>query len=163
MKTIIRSILITTALIGFQALLAQAPVGAPSGATGLCNDGTYWTGATKSGACRGHKGIKSWYASATPTGANAPASATTQAPVPTPVPASSAPVAPAPAMSPTPKGSATTPAPGGGSGQVWLNTSTNVYHCQGTRYYGTTKAGVYMTEAEAKAKGGRPDHGEPCS
>jgi len=45
---------------------------------------------------------------------------------------------------------------------VWLNTDSNVYHCPGTRYYGTTKAGAYMTEAEAKAKGARPDHGKPC-
>ncbi len=46
---------------------------------------------------------------------------------------------------------------------VWLNTGSNVYHCPGTKYYGTTKAGAYMTEAEAKAKGGRPDGGKSCS
>jgi hypothetical protein len=55
-----------------------------------------------------------------------------------------------------------TPAPGGGADKVWLNTSSNVYHCPGTKYYGTTKAGAYMTEAEAKAKGARPDRGKPC-
>jgi hypothetical protein len=164
MKTLIRWMLIATALVASQALTAQAPAGAPAGATGLCNDGSYWTGSTKSGACRGHKGVKSWYASVSPTPATAPATTPAPAaPSASSAPASSAPAAPAPAMSPAPKGSATTPAPGGGAGQVWLNTATNVYHCEGTRYYGTTKAGAYMTEAAAKAKGARPDHGKPCS
>jgi hypothetical protein len=58
--------------------------------------------------------------------------------------------------------SSTAPKPGGGAGKVWLNTASNVYHCPGTKYYGTTKAGAYMTEADAKAKGGRPDAGKPC-
>ena len=46
-------------------------------------------------------------------------------------------------------------APGGGDGKVWVNTASNVYHCAGTRYYGKTKAGLYMTQAEARAKGHR--------
>jgi hypothetical protein len=53
-------------------------------------------------------------------------------------------------------------APGGGAGLVWLNTESNVYHCQGTQFYGKTKAGSYMTEEAAKAKGAHPDHGKPC-
>jgi hypothetical protein len=56
-----------------------------------------------------------------------------------------------------------TPAPGGGADKVWLNTATNVYHCSGTQFYGKTKAGAYMSEADAKAKGGRPDRNKPCS
>jgi hypothetical protein len=163
MKTLVRSMLAVTALavtamIALQTGVAQAPAGAPAGATGLCNDGSYWTGASKSGACRGHKGIKTWYAAA---GA-APAAAAPAAPA---APAAATPAAPA---APAPKTKAstatsTTPAPGGGPGLVWLNTSTKVYHCQGTKYYGTTKAGAYMTEAAAKAKGAHPDAGKPCS
>ena len=161
MKTLVRSMLAVTALavtamIASQVGVAQAPAGAPAGSTGLCNDGSYWTGASKSGACRGHKGVKTWYASAGST--PAPAAAPKAAP---------ALAAPAPAAAPvktkasTP--ASTTPAPGGGPGLVWLNTSTKVYHCQGTKYYGTTKAGAYMTEAAAKAKGAHPDAGKPCS
>jgi hypothetical protein len=171
MKTLVRSMLAVTALavtamIASQAGVAQAPAGAPAGATGLCNDGSYWTGATKSGACRGHKGVKTWYAA---TGsAAAPAAAAPAAPA---APAAAAP-APSTAMTAAPKTKTTstkttagtgTPAPGGGPGMVWLNTSTKVYHCYGTKYYGTTKAGAYMTEADAKAKGAHADAGKPCS
>ena len=42
------------------------------------------------------------------------------------------------------------------------NSASNVYHCPGTRYYGKTKAGAYMTEAEAKARGAHADHGTAC-
>jgi hypothetical protein len=48
---------------------------------------------------------------------------------------------------------ATAPAPGGGPGMVWVNTDTHVYHKQGSRYYGTTKKGKYMTEADAIKEG----------
>jgi hypothetical protein len=153
MKTRIRLITLVAGILAAQVCIAQAPAGAPAGATGLCNDGTYYTGATKKGACRGHKGVKDWYGATAATPEKAPAAAAASTPAATP--------APAPAAKPTANSAA--PAAGGGPGKVWLNTKTNVYHCQGTKWYGTTKAGAYMTEAEAKAKGAHADHGKSCS
>ena len=49
----------------------------------------------------------------------------------------------------------TAPAPGGGHGLVWVNTDSHVYHREGSRFYGTTKKGKYMTEAEAAKEGNR--------
>jgi hypothetical protein len=170
MKTLIRSMLAVSAvavttMIVSQAGVAQAPAGAPAGTTGLCNDGSYWTGAAKSGACRGHKGVKTWFGPAASTSAPAALAApATAAPTPAPAPATAMTPAPAAtAKAKTTTAATKTPAPGGGPGMVWLNTSTKVYHCYGTKYYGTTKAGAYMSEADAKAKGAHADAGKPCS
>lgn len=123
---------------------AAAPSGpAPAGSTGLCKDGTYTSNANKKGACRGHKGVKDWYANSTAPAALAPAATT--APAPTP---------PRPAQ---------TAAPGGGAGQVWVNAETKVYHCQGDRWYGKTKQGSYMTEAAAIAAGYHAARSKSCS
>jgi hypothetical protein len=38
------------------------------------------------------------------------------------------------------------------SGMVWVNTDSGVYH-KGGRWYGKTKTGKFMSEADAKAAG----------
>jgi hypothetical protein len=47
-------------------------------------------------------------------------------------------------------------APGGGHGQVWVNTQANVYHREGSPFYGTTAKGKYMTEQDAQQAGYKP-------
>jgi hypothetical protein len=54
-----------------------------------------------------------------------------------------------------PKTNASQPAPHAGSGMVWVNTDSGVYHKEGTRYYGKTKTGKYMSEADAQKAGFR--------
>ena len=63
--------------------------------------------------------------------------------------------APAPAKGTNTQAATKTPAPGGGHGKVWVNTETHVYHKEGSRFYGTTKQGKYMTEAEAIKEGNK--------
>jgi hypothetical protein len=48
-----------------------------------------------------------------------------------------------------------TPAAGGGNGLVWVNTETRVYHKEGSRFYGKTKKGKYVSEADAIKEGDR--------
>lgn len=47
--------------------------------------------------------------------------------------------------------------------QVWVNRTSRVYHCAGTRYYGNTKRGEYMLESQASKAGMRPAYGRSCS
>ena len=74
-----------------------------------------------------------------------------------------------PAAKPAPAAAATTAAPATRSvpaasagaqvppvkGMVWVNLSTKVFHREGDRYYGTTKNGKFMTEADAVKAGYR--------
>jgi pyruvate/2-oxoglutarate dehydrogenase complex dihydrolipoamide acyltransferase (E2) component len=90
-----------------------------------------------------------------------PAESPAASPKATPTPKKAKPKPTArPAVSPSPAAraieeAANPPAPGGGHGQVWVNTETGVYHREGSRFYGTTKKGKYMTEREAILTGNR--------
>ena len=77
------------------------------------------------------------------------------APAAAPAPASSnSMAAPAKTASKASAAAASTPeiAAAQSAGKVWVNTESGVYHKSG-RWYGKTKQGKFMTEAEAKAAG----------
>lgn len=68
---------------------------------------------------------------------------------------------PLPAAQPTAKAAAPAKAakqvpPPAGKGMVWVNPDSKIYHPEGSRWYGKTKTGSYMTEAEAVKAGYRP-------
>lgn len=46
-------------------------------------------------------------------------------------------------------------------GMVWVNTSSGVYHREGDRWYGKTKKGKFMSEADAQKAGYRPAKNGP--
>ncbi|WP_055324838.1 hypothetical protein [Ralstonia solanacearum] len=151
-------------LAGSAYAQTPAPATAPATTSGavhaVCKDGTPYSGATLKGACRGHGGVDKKASAAdtapaasAPAAAAAPAPAKPAAPMATATPAAAAPTAPA----------AAAVAPGGGADKVWANAATKVYHCPGDRYYGKTKQGSYMSEADAKAQGMHPSHGKVCA
>ena len=178
--------------VGLTVLFAGVALAqAPAGSTGECKDGTYTSNATKRGACAGHKGVKTWYESqaASPSeklpkaGKETKAEKAAKATEST-APAKSAGAAAAGAIGAAGAAAATNPAPstaaapmkgskdsampataaaGGGPGKVWVNTSSKVYHCMNDEWYGKTKEGEYMSEADAKAKGAHASHGKACS
>ena len=129
---------------------------APAGATGECKDGTFSTAEHKSGACGHHGGVKLWFPekkAAIPV-SKAPVQ---PAPAPAAIPDAIA-VAPAPAPVPAPA-----PTAAAATGKVWVNKTTHVYHCSTDKWYGKTKHGAYMSEAEAIAAGNHGDHKKTCS
>ena len=80
-----------------------------------------------------------------PAAANKPVAAPTAA-APPGTPGSGTPAS-KPAMAPQTRAT--------NGGVVWVNTASRIYHKPGTRWYGKTKHGKYMTEADAKRAGYR--------
>jgi hypothetical protein len=109
----------------------------PAGTTAVCKDGSFFSGNTKRGACSHHGGIKEWFGDMNK-------GRMSNQPLPANVEAKN------------------TYGTNGGSGQVWVNSDSKVYHCSGTRWYGKTKHGEYMSESQAVAQGNRADHNKAC-
>jgi len=157
-RAVFKTIAIACGLTLAAASQAGAPpAGAPADSTGLCKDGSYYTGATKKGACKGHKGVKEWWGEEEAKPSKAEKGATKKAAA-----APKAAEGGAEAAAPAKPAGAKVAAAGGGPDKVWVNTDSKVYHCPGDKWYGKTKQGEYMTEADATAKGFRADHNKPC-
>ena len=74
------------------------------------------------------------------------------------------PAATAPAAAPA-AASAAAPSSTDHAGMVWVNEGgkSKAYHCPGDKYYGKTKKGEYLSEADAQAKGYHATHGKGCA
>jgi hypothetical protein len=154
---------VAAALMAAPGVYAQAAAPAAAGSmTVQCNDGTSMTVTTTKGACRGHKGVnKSASGSSSSSSSNASSTNSSASTSSTSSSAASSSKSTAASSKSAP---AATPAAGGGPGQVWVNTSskTKAYHCQGSKWYGTTKQGKYMSTADAQAAGYHAAKGEKC-
>lgn len=53
------------------------------------------------------------------------------------------------------------PAAGAKAGDVWVNGKT--YHCPGSKFFGTTKAGAYQGEKAAQTAGVKGARGKTCA
>ncbi len=144
MRNWARSVFVAAGVLFAMGLQAHGQTSSPAAPSvaATCKDGTPFSGSSKSGACRGHGGVKTWGAQ---TAAATPAAGTNAA------------------ASPSKNTMPVTAKPGGGAGQVWVNTESKVYHCSGTRWYGKTKQGEYMSEQAAKTNGYHAAQGKTCS
>ena len=138
------------------AVVKTAPpaptVASKSAIHAVCKDGSAFEGDSMKGACSGHGGVDKKATKAL--NSSSPAASTKPA---AGVAATATPASKSPTTAPMAQ------APGGGAGKVWANDSTKVYHCANDKYYGKTKRGEYMSEADAKSKGFHADHGKACA
>ena len=88
---------------------------------------------------------------ATPAVSTAPASK----PAPSATPASGGSTAGTPSTPAAKPAAHTQPPPANSAGMVWVNTDSGIYHKPGTRWYGRTKEGKYMTEGDVQKAGYR--------
>ena len=158
MKTSVRAISVAVGLFCAAAAFAQVP--APAGVSVPAAKAAATTAATNAA----NTAVGNATTSATTAATNAATNAANKvvgapAAAPAPAPAPAAPAAKVEAA----KTAAAGVAAGGGAGKVWVNAKSKVYHCEGTKSYGTTKNGEYMTEAEAKAKGNHGVKGKSCA
>ena len=120
-------------------------------ATARCQDGSYSYSTSRQGTCSGHGGVSEWLATDAATAkckdGTLSASVSRQG---------TCSRHGGVASWITPSNASTAGA------RVWVNTSSRVYHCPGSRYYGGTKQGQYMTEGEARGNGYRPAYDRTC-
>jgi hypothetical protein len=161
--------------IAFSAFLVAAAMGlaatnAAHAESVMKQCGEQWKAAKENNATNGQtwpeflKSCRAQNAAAAPAAQPVaiPAPAATPAPAPSPIPTYQPKPAPAPmrtAARATGAGEFTTEneakARCPSDNVVWVNTKSksHTYHYAGTRYYGTTKQGAYMCEADAVAAG----------
>jgi hypothetical protein len=165
-KGIVMRAALLSAVVGAGLVLAPMAYAQTATVTATCKDGTDFSGTTRSGACKGHKGVASWGTAAAATAAPGKPGMAPAAQPPTRS-ANAAPTTPPPNMpsktATNTAGSTNAAGKMGGPGQVWVNTATKVYHCPGDRYYGKTKAGESMSQSAAEAAGDHPSGGKACS
>ena len=147
-----RHVLLATALILAPSSTAFAQTPSAESPTAKCRDGSFSHSTTRSGTCSGHGGVAEWLA---PTGATARCNDGTFTTSASRQGACSNHGGVAQWLTVASASTAGT--------RVWVNTSSGVYHCPGSRYYGGTKQGAYMTEVEAQSKGYRPAYSRACS
>jgi hypothetical protein len=166
MRTLLASITTTLALVAGAAYAEPPPIGAPAGATGQCNDGTWAASTSRSEACRDHQGVKTWYLEKSPTKTPAQTMMPLQTfpnPRPGQMPNAATPtVGSQTGNRPTLPGGLS-PTPARETGKVWVDPESKVYYCRGDRQYGSTSNGEYMSEVDAVAKGNRSVRGMTCS